>query len=72
MLLPTPRILLPLTAVVPSPPVTWENPYAAMAREDRLAWATLAEVTAAAKAFLDPVLAGDAPVTWEPDTWRWT
>jgi hypothetical protein len=29
-----------LPAALPPPPVTWETPYAAMAREDRLAWAT--------------------------------
>jgi hypothetical protein len=42
-----------------------------MAREDKLVWATLAEVTAAAKAFLDPVLAKVAPATWDPRTRRW-
>jgi hypothetical protein len=38
-------------------------PYAAMAREDQLAWPTLDDVTSAAKAFLDPVLAGDLDAT---------
>jgi hypothetical protein len=42
-----------------------------MAREDRLAWASLANVTAAAKAFLDPVLAGPIVATWAADTRRW-
>jgi hypothetical protein len=30
-----------------------------MAKADQLAWLTLVEVTAAAEAFLDPVLAGE-------------
>ncbi len=40
-----------------------------MAREDQLAWTTLDEVTRAAKAFLDPVLAGDVDATWNPESW---
>jgi hypothetical protein len=42
-----------------------------MAREDRLAWPTLDDVTKAARAFLDPVLAGDLDAAWSPDTWTW-
>ncbi len=61
-----------LPASLPAPLAAWEVPYAAMAREDHLAWPTLADVTAAAKAFLDPVLAESGPVTWDPVTWRWT
>ena len=38
--------------------------YAALAREDQLPWPTLAEVSAAARAFLDPVLATAAVATW--------
>jgi hypothetical protein len=60
-----------LPAMLPEPLAAWETPYAAMAREDQLAWATLEEVTKAAKAFLDPVLAGDLDATWRPDTWAW-
>lgn len=47
------------------------TPYAAMAREDQLAWPTLDEVTKAAKAFLDPVLAGDLDAAWSPERWTW-
>src|SRR3990172_1833780 len=47
---------LPVT--LPEPLPAWMTPYAAMAREDQLAWPTLAEVTKATKALLDPVLAG--------------
>ncbi len=60
-----------LPAVVPDPLPTWATPYAAMAREDQLAWPTLDEVTKAVQAFLDPILAGDLDATWEPGSWRW-
>jgi hypothetical protein len=62
----------PLPAVLPDPLSAWATPYAAMAREDQLVWPTLDDVTSAAKAFLDPVLAGDLDATWDPDTWAWT
>jgi hypothetical protein len=61
-----------LPAALPAPQPTWEAPYAAMAREDLLPWPTLANVTAAAGAFLDPVLAETTPATWDPKAWRWT
>jgi hypothetical protein len=56
---------------VPAPPLAWEGPYAAMAREDRLAWATLGDVTEAVQSFLDPLLEGDLDATWNPTTWAW-
>jgi hypothetical protein len=37
-----------LLSLVPVPSPAWEIPYAAMAREDQLAWATLDNVTRAA------------------------
>ena len=49
----------------------WAKPYAAMAREDGLLWPTLDEVTKAAQAFLDPVLAGGLDAQWSPETWSW-
>jgi hypothetical protein len=61
----------PLPAMLPEPLSAWVAPYAAMAREDELAWLTLAEVTTAAKAFLDPVLAGLLEAAWNPEAWRW-
>jgi Nucleotidyl transferase AbiEii toxin, Type IV TA system len=61
----------PLPAVLPDPLSAWAKPYAAMAREDRLDWPTLDDVTTAAKAFLNPVLAGDLDATWDTDTWAW-
>jgi hypothetical protein len=61
-----------LPAMLPEPLPAWAMPYAMMAREDQLAWATLDEVTQAAKAFLDPVLAGNVDAVWNPETWIWS
>jgi len=60
-----------LPAKVPAPLGAWTTPYAAMAREDQLAWLTLDEVTTTAQTFLDPVLAGAFDATWEPERWSW-
>jgi len=61
-----------LPGKLPTPTPAWAKPYAAMAREDQLAWPTLADVTAAARAFLDPVLAGEeTAASWNPKTWTW-
>lgn len=60
-----------LPVSVPAPMEAWRDPYAAMARLDRLTWPTLEEVTLAAQAFLDPVLAGDTGRTWDPEAWSW-
>jgi hypothetical protein len=40
-------------------------------REDQLAWPSLHEVTEAARAFLDPILAEELDALWEPASWRW-
>ena len=56
---------------LPDPPATWAPAYAALAREDQLSWATLADVSAAAQSFLDPVLATEPVTTWDPATWLW-
>jgi hypothetical protein len=61
----------PLPAAVPVPAEAWRTPYAAMAREDRLTWHTLDEVTRAVRMFLDPVLAGGLDGTWDPGAWGW-
>jgi hypothetical protein len=61
----------PLPARLPSPNPSWEAPYAHMASNDELRWPTLTTVTVAAKAFLDPVLAGPLVASWEPSSWRW-
>lgn len=61
----------PLPLMLPEPLPAWVTPYAAMAREDQLAWPTLDQVTKAARAFLDPVLKGGLDGAWSPETWRW-
>jgi hypothetical protein len=61
----------PLPDALPGPLTAWAGPYTAMAREDQLPWATLDAVTRAARAFLDPVLAGGLDATWSPAEWRW-
>ena len=58
-----------LPMMVPEPLPAWLKPYAAMAREDQLAWPTLDEVTRAARAFLDPVLASDLEAALDPALW---
>ena len=60
-----------IPATLPEPPSTWLAPYAAMAREDQLAWPTLADATSAAKAFLDPVLGSIGDARWDPKGWNW-
>ncbi len=60
-----------LPAMFPEPLPAWNVPYAAMAREDQLAWTTLADVVRVAKAFLDPVLVGDLDAVWDPEAWVW-
>jgi hypothetical protein len=60
-----------LPGALPAPALAWAAPYAAMAREDQLAWPTLVDVTAAAREFLDPVLAGESDAIWNPTTWTW-
>jgi hypothetical protein len=62
----------PLPASAPLPSDAWRAPYEAMARGDQLNWATLDEVTAAVKTFLDPVLAGGLEATWSPSAWTWS
>lgn len=60
-----------LPTALPDPPATWVAPYAALAAEDELEWPTLSDVTAAARAFLDPVLSGGVDMVWVPDQWTW-
>jgi len=58
-------------SALPPPPAAWATPYAAIAREDELRWTALADAFEAARAFLDPVLAGPGDVLWDPLAWRW-
>ncbi|MCY1032816.1 nucleotidyl transferase AbiEii/AbiGii toxin family protein [Corallococcus sp. BB11-1] len=60
-----------LPSELPAPATSWEAPYAEIARDNRLAWPTLKQVTQAAKDFLDPVLEKAPVATWTPETWRW-
>jgi len=60
-----------LPASLPEPSPAWATPYAAMARENKLAWAELSEVTHAAQSFLDPVLAQGIDATWDPQRLLW-
>lgn len=60
-----------LPAALPDPPPAWVAPYAAMARQDRLAWHTLDQAFTAARSFLDPVLAGRTEGVWDPAAWSW-
>jgi hypothetical protein len=57
-------------AEVPTPPASWEAPYLRMVQEDRMRWTSLAEITEAVRAFLDPVLRGNEGV-WVPARWSW-
>lgn len=43
-----------------------------MAKVDALPWATLPEVFAYTREFLDPVLAGTATGSWDPAKRQWT
>jgi hypothetical protein len=61
----------PLPASVPTPPEFWDRPYAAMASNDELQWASLGEVARAVSEFLDPALRSAACGTWQPEEWRW-
>lgn len=64
------RATHPLPKTLPAPPENWSAPYAEMVRENDLTWTTLEQVVAAAREFLDPVLAGGRS-TWSPDSWAW-
>jgi len=64
------RATHPLPASLPEPPTSWVTPYSEMARSNDLAWKTIDQITSAARAFLNPVLAGNAG-TWNPRIWGW-
>ena len=62
----------PLPRSLPPPPASWKDPYATMAAEHQLPWATIEDVTLAAQQFLDPILDDRTLIgTWNPTTWRW-
>jgi hypothetical protein len=57
---------------LPEPPKSWIEPYAAIAKEDRLRWTTITDVYVASRRFLDPVLTGIRDSIWDPETWDWS
>ncbi len=60
-----------LPARVPDPPEPWRQPFRELAAIDDLPWRDLDAVLAAARAFLDPVLAAGVG-RWDPEAQRWT
>lgn len=65
------RATHPRPANVAPPPDFWAPVYARMAKTDRLPWKDVAEVHAAARAFLDPVLSGSVGF-WRTDRAEWS
>lgn len=59
-----------LPASLPRPPADWAPIYERMASTNSLRWSNLDEVYEAARAFLDPVLAGLQTV-WDFQDWLW-
>lgn len=57
-------------ALLPGPPSAWTLVYANIASRDVLPWQDIEAVTTAARAFLNPVLAG-ATGTWDQNAWDW-
>jgi len=66
----THRATHPLPKAMPDPPASWSVPYQQMARENKLSWPTLEQLTVVAAAFLNPVLAGGTGL-WHPARWSW-
>ena len=61
----------PLPSALPNPLATWTIPYAQLAKENELAWATLAQLTTVVRAFIDPVLSDGYKGSWIPSEWAW-
>jgi hypothetical protein len=61
----------PVPRSLPSPPLAWQGPYEALAKEDELPWPTLAELEAVVRSFLDPILGGNLSGTWDRTSWSW-
>lgn len=56
---------------LPPPPANWAESYPAKAVELGLPEFSLDEVYAAARAFVDPILASNDDAEWDPDAWVW-
>jgi len=65
------RATHPIPTTVAPPPDFWAPVYARMATMDRLPWREIADVHAAAKSFLDPVLSGTVG-TWQAGRAAWS
>lgn len=61
-----------LPAALSEPPAAWDAPYAALALDDQLTWRTVHDAFAAVRVFLEPVLSGNAVLSWDPKTWTWS
>ena len=60
----------PVPARLPDPPAAWSGRYRALAEDAAFPWSDLDALVLAARAFLDPLLAG-RPGRWDPTTWSW-
>ena len=56
---------------LPVPPPTWAEQYKKLAEDHDLSWRSLADVTEAARAFVDPLLSNRELTTWDPVAWVW-
>ena len=57
---------------LPNPPSKWESSFRSSARELGLEWKDLGAATEAAKAFLNPIMAGNIAGRWDPAAWSWS
>jgi len=64
------RATHPVPSRLPEPASAWAPVYARMTLKDGLPWPSLSDVTAAARAFLDPVLAGGSG-HWDAGAGAW-
>ncbi len=60
-----------LPLALPAPPAEWQGAYAEICRVNGLRWRSLADLTSAVFAFINPVLASTAEGTWSLETWVW-
>lgn len=66
-------VLHDLPSSLPTPPAPWSELYARFAQRESLRWATLHQVFAQARAFLDPVLAFEVQAgRWDPEQGVWS
>jgi hypothetical protein len=56
---------------LPSPPVSWGESYKELADAHGLPWTSLEQITAAVRAFVDPILNNSEVTTWDSAAWVW-